>query len=360
MVNVSQTQVQKWAEKRRNALLNPSDDVDGAMTFESFVEGPLTTRHLPTLADSYRAKVDATIRGRLLPTFGKLRLSQIKKPTLDDYLASLRPTCEPKAQRDHIGLVQKFLTLAVEWELLAALPIFPRIRVPKADVPEFLTPEEHETLLTHARDHEEYTLLLFATDSGTRSGEQLALRWRDIRAGQLVLQRSLKNGTVASGFKGTKSGNPRVLPLSQRCEQALAKLKAERTARTLPCGDDDLVFGSYIESVKALYKRVVRACKRAGVKHTSRHGLRHTHASWLISSGKVSLAELQDLLGHSSPTMTLRYAHLIPGTGDNVRAVLDGLSNDTNSASAEPHVDNGATTGAGPAEPAPERTNRSE
>jgi integrase len=140
-----------------------------------------------------------------------------------------------------------------------------------------------------------------------------------------VLQRSLNRGTIASGFKGTKSGKPRVLPLSQRCEQALTKLKAERLARGLPCSDNDLVFGSYIPSVKALYKRVVRACARAEVKHTSRHGLRHTYASWLISSGKVSLAEIQALLGHSSAVMTQRYAHLIPGTGDNVRGALDAL-----------------------------------
>jgi integrase len=53
--------------------------------------------------------------------------------------------------------------------------------------------------------------------------------------------------------------------------------------------------------------------------------LRHTYASWLISSGKVSLAELQAHLGHSSPVMTQRYAHLIPGTGDNVRGVVDAL-----------------------------------
>ncbi len=344
LTNVSKTQAQKWAEKRRNELLNPSNDAKGSMTFKAFIEGPLTTRHLPTLSVSYRAKVEATINDKLLPTFGKLRLSQIKRAKLDDYLAILRLTCEPKARRDHIGLVHKFLTLAVEWELLTSLPAFPKVKVPQSDIPDFLAPDEHETLLSHARDHEEHTLLLFATDSGTRSGEQLALSWGDIRPGQLVLQRSVVKNTIASGFKGTKSGKPRVLPLSERCEQALAKLKAERRARGLPCLDDDLVFGSYIPSVKALYKRVIRACKRAKVKHTSRHGLRHTYASWLISSGKVSLAEVQALLGHSSPVMTQRYAHLIPGTGDNVRGALDALSNATSSPSAEQRVDNGMTT----------------
>lgn len=325
LVNVSRTQALKWAEKRRNELINPSSDSKHSISFRTFVDDFLTKRHLPTLSVAYRDKIQATINSRLLPTFGKLKLSDINRGRIDDYLADVRADCQPKAQRDHIGLLRKFLKLAVEWELLTALPTFPKVRVPESPIPPFLTAEEHEQLLSRARDHEEYTLLLFATDSGTRPGEQLALQWGDIRPTQLVLQRSLNKGTIASGFKGTKSGKPRVLPLSQRCEEALTKLKSERTARGLACSDDDLVFGSYIPSVKALYKRVVRACVRAEVKHTSRHGLRHTYASWLISSGKVSLAEVQALLGHSSPAMTQRYAHLIPGTGDNVRGVLDGL-----------------------------------
>jgi hypothetical protein len=80
----------------------------------------------------------------------------------------------------------------------------------------------------------------------------------------------------------------------------------------------------------------------------------------LISSGRVSLAEVQALLGHASPAMTQRYAHLIPGTGDNVREALDGLSNATSSLSASPPVDNRVTTEAGSPETAADTANHSE
>ena len=80
----------------------------------------------------------------------------------------------------------------------------------------------------------------------------------------------------------------------------------------------------------------------------------------MISSGRVSLAEVQALLGHASPAMTQRYAHLIPGTGDNVREALDGLSNATSSLSASPPVDNRVTTEAGSPETAADTANHSE
>ncbi len=336
LTNLSEAQAQRWAEKRRNELLDPTPKAP--TTFAELV-ALYRQRHLPTLSPSYRDKVASTLDSRLLPTFGKLTLAQITRPSIDDYLTTLRlDDLKPKAQRDHLALLHKLLSLAVEWELLSTLPSFPKVKVPTSPIPEFLTPEEHTTLLSHARDHEEYTLLLFATDSGTRSGEQLALAWGDIRPTQLVLAHSLAKGTVASGLKAPKSGKPRVVPLSDRLQQALATLKVERQSKGQPCLDSDLVFGSYIQTVKQLYKRVIRACDRAGVEATSRHGLRHTYASWLISSGKVSLTELQAHLGHSSAAMTQRYAHVIPGTGDNVRGVLDSLSKATSSTS-------GLTTG---------------
>jgi integrase len=63
------------------------------------------------------------------------------------------------------------------------------------------------------------------------------------------------------------------------------------------------------ENITPMLKRVRR---KADLPETFRplHGLRHSFASWLASSGQVSMYELQKLLTHSSPQMTQRYAHL--------------------------------------------------
>jgi integrase len=51
----------------------------------------------------------------------------------------------------------------------------------------------------------------------------------------------------------------------------------------------------------------------AGMPELRLHDLRHQYASLLVNSGR-SLYEVQQILGHSDPTVTQRYAHLSTAT----------------------------------------------
>ncbi|MEO7035277.1 MAG: tyrosine-type recombinase/integrase [Polyangiaceae bacterium] len=52
-------------------------------------------------------------------------------------------------------------------------------------------------------------------------------------------------------------------------------------------------------------------CKRAGLRGIGSHVLRHTFCSHLAMRGAAPKA-IQELVGHSTLSMTLRYMHLAP------------------------------------------------
>jgi len=60
------------------------------------------------------------------------------------------------------------------------------------------------------------------------------------------------------------------------------------------------------------YMRVFQpAVERAGIVDLHWNDLRHTFASRLVMAG-IDLRSVQELMGHKTITMTLRYAHLSP------------------------------------------------
>jgi integrase len=63
----------------------------------------------------------------------------------------------------------------------------------------------------------------------------------------------------------------------------------------------------------------------AGLDGVNFDTLRRTFASWAVMRG-VSLKELQELVGHGSLAMTIRYAHLAPERPRSAVARLEGLT----------------------------------
>jgi site-specific recombinase XerD len=68
--------------------------------------------------------------------------------------------------------------------------------------------------------------------------------------------------------------------------------------------------------------RLEKTCAKAGLRRITWHVLRHTFASHLAMRG-VPLHTVQALMGHSTITMTMRYAHVAPSA---LRTAIDVLN----------------------------------
>ena len=153
-----------------------------------------------------------------------------------------------------------------------------------------------------------------ALNTGARKGELLKLEWRRV---------NWDHALITLEPEDSKAGKRRTIPLN---EAALAALTRRYRYSQTYCPASPWVFckrdGSRYVYPNPVFKK---ACGLAGIKDFTIHDLRHTCASWLVSEG-VPLADVKEVLGHSSITMTERYAHLAPHRARDAVAKLQSRS----------------------------------
>lgn len=328
----TETQARRWGEQREREILatgqpKPEDRKPKklAPTFKMFVEKDWWPVYPVSAGNSHTTvrEKKAHLSVHLVPFFGSTPIDKIDKHAIDRFVAEMtvktkdkdgKKKLSGKRIRNVISTLRKVLVTAHEWGKLDKLPKFPTVKIAVQDF-DFFTREESAAVIEAARNAEERALLTFAFHTGARAGEQIAFEWGDLDLHNrfVSFRRSSTDGVV----KDTKSNKPRKVPLTASLE---AVLKAIRHAK------GPLVFsnpdGSPM-SLWQLHERLWGACRRAGLRKIRWHDCRHSFASQLVIAG-TPLRQVQEWLGHSSITMTMRYSHLAPGGGREFMAALDG------------------------------------
>ena len=293
---------EEYERQLRTTLLSPPEDKKEVPTLNvfsrEFLENYCSTNNKPSELRMKRS----TFKNHLRPAFGRLRLDRIGMREVERYKArKLKDGLSPKTVNNHLTILRRCLVVAHEWALLEHVPQIKWLKVPKPEF-DFLDFDEAPQLVASA-DGEWPAMILVAVRTGLRQGELLALRWDDVDlvGGRIVVRRSDWRGHVGA----TKNGRTREVPLSA---EAVSTLQGHRHLR------GELVFCHATGrpwTEKELRRPLYRACKRAGIRRIGWHVLRHTFASHLVMRG-VALKAVQELLGHSTIEMTMRYARLTP------------------------------------------------
>jgi integrase len=102
---------------------------------------------------------------------------------------------------------------------------------------------------------------------------------------------------------------------------------AELVAQAGP-GPEGLVFpapeGGYLRRSNFRRRWWLPATKAAGVEGLRFHDLRHSAATLALAAG-ANTRELMERMGHTSPTVALRYQHVMAGRDQAIAAALDEL-----------------------------------
>lgn len=199
------------------------------------------------------------------------------------------------ANRTH-EVLRRMFGRAVKWKWMTENPAIGwerRREVPRGT---YLDATEVGALLAALPENEVGDALRLAMLTGARLGEVLDMTRDQIR----------ENGAVwVKQAAGTKQRREHIAPLSAAAQDVIARQPAHASGLVFARGD-----GTRIRSVR---KTFAWALKRAGLRRLRVHDLRHSFASLMVNSG-ASLAVVGAALGHSTPQVTSRYAHLSTDT----------------------------------------------
>ena len=258
--------------------------------------------YLPFIKTSKRSyKSDISYyKHHILPFFGKIPMNQITKADLTKHHIELvsKYNLSKASANKLIKYLSYAYNMAIEWEL-------PYITInPLTNIKQYQLNNNREiyldsidiSRLLNAVDN--YTnninikyIIRFLLLTGARRNEVLNSRWQDINLNHKVFTIPL-----------SKSGQSRTIPISKSLEELILQIPKRSKIYLFPAPTKD-------KPMCTIFRHWDKIRKKANLPNVRIHDLRHTTASILVNKG-VSLYQVQQLLGHSSPKMTQRYAHL--------------------------------------------------
>ena len=311
---------QRWGEERQAILLlHGKPRRKEVPTLEAFTprymaEHVKANRHKPSTQSLKEHIIDFYLK----PRWAKRRLDDIHDADVQKLKAELADL-SPKTVNNVLCVLNTMLKVALEWDVLEAMPARVKLlKVSPSEVP-FYEPHEYERLVDAARSIGDQRLLVFVLlggDAGLRCGEILALEQTDVdlKRGVLHVRQSEWEGHLTL----PKSGRGRKVVLTERLAAALAKNRHLRGQRVLWREESE---GKVTQVLLAKWMR--RLQRRAGLKETGQlHILRHTFCSRLAMAGASTMA-IKELAGHQQISTTQRYMHLSPAAKSAAIRLLD-------------------------------------
>ena len=289
----AETELDNFREEQRNPKPAASIDAAPALTLKQAVE-----RYLAAKARKRTVAEDKRHFEHLKTVFGAdTPLQEITTAKISAYrdvrLATVsehtgRPLSVARVNRPLQALRHLFRLAHEEWELIGSVPKVKLRKEPQGRL-RWLEPGEEVRLLDACRKSKNKQLAALVTvamETGLRRGELLGLTWDRVDMTRGVLR-----------LEVTKSGKRREVPMRQVVYNTLASLPGVHEGQVWRAG-----------SIRTAFENAVA---EARIEDLHFHDLRHHFASWYVMRGG-QLAALQQILGHATLAMTMRYSHLSP------------------------------------------------
>jgi len=249
------------------------------------------------------ARRDEFLIKRLGTHFNGKYLYAITPRAIEQYKADRIKDVAPATVNRELACMKCMFNKAITWGKVEDNPVR-KVKLFKENNKRlrFLEKEEISRVLENAAPHLR-PILIVALFTGMRKSEILTLEWKNINIEQGVIY-----------LLHTKNGERREVLMSDIVKKALIAVPKHPDSPYIFCHHD----GKPYMNVRKSFDAVLKKC---GIIDFKFHDLRHTFASHLVMSG-IDIKTVQELMGHKSIEMTLRYSHLSP---DHKRKAVDLL-----------------------------------
>ena len=317
-------EAQEW---ERMFKLQTSSDLD--MSFEAFTELYINDVKNRLKENTWLTK-EHIIRTKILPYFGKLKISEISTKeiiTWQNEMLAYRDEKKKPYSQTYLKTLHNQLSAifnhAVRYYELRSNPAAKVGNMGREEHKEMLfwTKEEYKKFSFEMMDKPvsfyAFEMLYWC---GIREGELLALTPADFNFDKetVTINKSyqrLKGQDVITSPKTKKSNRTIKMP------QFLCEEMKEYLGMIYGLKKKDRIF---TVTKSYLHHEMDRGAKAVGVKRIRIHNLRHSHISLLIDMGFSAVA-IADRVGHESIDITYQYAHLFPSKQIEMAEKLDDL-----------------------------------
>ena len=317
-------EAQEW---ERMFKLQTSSDLD--MSFEAFTELYINDVKNRLKENTWLTK-EHIIRTKILPYFGKLKISEISTKeiiTWQNEMLAYRDEKKKPYSQTYLKTLHNQLSAifnhAVRYYELRSNPAAKVGNMGREEHKEMLfwTKEEYKKFSFEMMDKPvsfyAFEMLYWC---GIREGELLALTPADFNFDKetVTINKSyqrLKGQDVITYPKTKKSNRTIKMP------QFLCEEMKEYLGMIYGLKKKDRIF---TVTKSYLHHEMDRGAKAVGVKRIRIHDLRHSHISLLIDMGFSAVA-IADRVGHESIDITYQYAHLFPSKQIEMAEKLDDL-----------------------------------
>lgn len=314
-------------ELRDNRFINKSDNP----TVEQWCHEWLWSYKRNSVKQKTFDQYETILRTHIIPDLGDIRLADLKTMHIQRIINKMHDSGLSHRTIEVMKIVMHAALKQAQRNKLVSENVCENVVLPRKQPKHIrvLNEDEQTKLIAALKDNYIGRGLLFALYTGMRRGEVLALKWSDYDKNEktISITKALNrvrtynkdgNKTMLTVTTPKTDTSIRTVPLIDKAVELLAEHKRRQERYMELVGDyytdNDLIFsssrGDYLDPGN-FNRKLNKTVKKIGIPRISPHVLRHSFATRGLEA-EVSLKAMQELLGHSSITVTGDiYTHIL-------------------------------------------------